>query len=72
MEKNASLTGVFFAMEQSRDPQRTHDLVADLIQRVANGELRTVIDRTFPLAAAAEAHQYLESGGPFGRVILIP
>ena len=72
MEKNGSLIAVFFAMEQSRQPQRTYELVAELIQRVGTGELRAVIDRTFPLAAAADAHRYMEAGGQFGRVILIP
>jgi NADPH2:quinone reductase len=31
-----------------------------------------VIDRTFPLAEAAEAHRYIESRHAFGRVLLIP
>lgn len=31
-----------------------------------------VVDRTFPLAAAAEAHRYLESSEFFGRVVLVP
>jgi NADPH2:quinone reductase len=72
MVKNASLVAVFFAMEQSRNPERTYELVADLLRRVGSGELRVVIDRTFPLEEAAAAHEYLESGRPFGRVVLIP
>jgi NADPH:quinone reductase len=31
-----------------------------------------VIDRTFPLAQAAEAHRYIESRQAFGRVLLVP
>ena len=41
-------------------------------QRVAAGELRVVVDRTFPLAEAADAHRYIESRRAFGRVLLIP
>jgi len=39
---------------------------------VAEGRLRVVIDRTFPLAEAAAAHAYIESRQAFGRVVLIP
>jgi NADPH:quinone reductase len=31
-----------------------------------------IVDRTFPLADAAEAHAYIESRQAFGRVLLIP
>jgi NADPH:quinone reductase len=72
MEKNGTLTGVFFALEQSRQPQRTYDLVADLVARVGTGELTSVLDRTFALSDAAEAHRYVETGVAFGRVLMIP
>jgi NADPH2:quinone reductase len=72
MEKNGSVTTVFFAMEQSRQPERTHQLIAGLIERIGAGELRAVTDRTFPLADAAEAHRYVETGKALGRVLLIP
>jgi NADPH:quinone reductase len=72
MEKNGTITTVFFAMEQSRQPQRTYDLIGQLIQRVGTGELRAVVDRTFPLAEASEAHRYAEEGVAFGRVVLVP
>lgn len=72
MEKNGSLTAVFFAMEQSRQPQRTYDLIADLLARVGTGELTAVLDRSFALSDAAEAHRYVETGVAFGRVLMIP
>jgi NADPH2:quinone reductase len=72
MEKNGALTAVFFAMEQSRQPQRTYDLIADLIARVGTGELKAVLDRSFALSDAAEAHRYVETGVAFGRVLMIP
>src|SRR5579864_5484071 len=37
---------------------------------VAAGRLKPVVDRTFPLAEAAAAHAYLESGQQFGKVVL--
>ncbi|HEY5335944.1 MAG TPA: zinc-binding dehydrogenase, partial [Mycobacteriales bacterium] len=33
---------------------------------------RVVLDRSFPLAEAAEAHAYIESRAAVGRVLLIP
>jgi NADPH2:quinone reductase len=70
--KNGTLTGVFLGAEMMIQPGRTHTLVADLLDRVASGELHVVIDRTYPLAEAADAHRYIESRGAFGRVLLIP
>ena len=37
---------------------------------VAAGKLKPVVDRVFPLAEAAAAHAYLESGAQFGKVVL--
>ncbi|MEA3016691.1 MAG: NADPH:quinone reductase [Sphingomonadales bacterium] len=50
-------------------------LVADEIARnvwphVAEGRLKPVIDSTFPLAQAAEAHRHMESGDHIGKIIL--
>jgi NADPH2:quinone reductase len=72
MEKNGSVTTVFFAMEQSKQPDRTYGVVAGLLERIGRGELRAVVDRTFPLAAAADAHRYMETGTAFGRIVMVP
>ncbi len=37
---------------------------------VAAGELTPVVDRTFPLAEARAAHEYLAGRGHFGKVVL--
>jgi len=72
MQKNASITGVFLGAEFAVNPARTRAMIEEIIRRVAAGELKVVIDRTFPLSEAAEAHRYIESRGAFGRVLLIP
>jgi NADPH:quinone reductase-like Zn-dependent oxidoreductase len=41
-----------------------------LMRLVANGRLKPVVDRVFPLAEAAAAHAYLEFGLQFGKVVL--
>jgi NADPH:quinone reductase-like Zn-dependent oxidoreductase len=41
-----------------------------IMKLVAAGRLKPVVDRVFPLAEAAAAHAYLESGSQFGKVVL--
>ncbi|HEV2196924.1 MAG TPA: zinc-binding dehydrogenase [Candidatus Acidoferrum sp.] len=41
-----------------------------LMKLVAAGKIKPVVDRVFPLAEAAAAHAYLESGSQFGKVVL--
>ena len=70
MGGNRSLSGVFLGAEIATD--RAHDNIQRLIDEAARGDLQVVIDRTFPLAQAAEAHAYIESRKAVGRVLLIP
>ena len=72
MNGNRSLTGVYLAAEQGRNFARVQALIAELLGRVASGELRVLIDRRFPLAEAGAAHAYAESRQALGRVLLIP
>jgi NADPH2:quinone reductase len=37
---------------------------------IRTGRARIHVDSMFPLAAAAEAHERLESGAQFGKVVL--
>jgi NADPH2:quinone reductase len=67
---NQSLTGVFLGAEIT-SPRATK-MIGDLVDDVAAGRLTVLVDRTFPLASAAEAHAYIESRQAVGRVVLIP
>jgi NADPH2:quinone reductase len=70
MGGNQSLTGVFLGAEMGT--QRVQAMIAGHLAAVAAGDLTVVVDRTFPLSEAAEAHAYLESRQAVGRVVLIP
>jgi NADPH:quinone reductase-like Zn-dependent oxidoreductase len=48
----------------------TKSELAALLKLVVSGHLKPVIDGTFPLAACADAHRYLESGDQFGKIVL--
>jgi NADPH2:quinone reductase len=70
MTGNQSLTGVFLGAEIGTD--RARAMIGELVDDVAAGRLEVVVDRTFPLADAAEAHAFLESRQAVGRVVLVP
>ncbi|MBF8286366.1 MAG: zinc-binding alcohol dehydrogenase family protein [Dehalococcoidia bacterium] len=71
-EMNRSLTGVFFGGALMMEPQRGRPLVERHLRDVADGALRVVIDREYPLSEAAAAHAYIESRQALGRVLMIP
>jgi NADPH2:quinone reductase len=70
--QNLTLRGVFLGGTLIAEHSRVHAMIGDLLERVASGDLRVHIDRTFSLAEAAAAHAYIESRQAFGRVVLIP
>ena len=68
--QNNTLRGVYLGGALPAEYPRIHAMIADLLDRVATGELRVEIDRTFPLSEAAAAHEYVESRKAFGRVVM--
>jgi NADPH2:quinone reductase len=66
---NQSFTDYFLGIEIFLSP-RPHEVIAHVLDDIAKGELRVVIDRRFPLSAAADAHDYVESRRALGRVVL--
>ena len=70
MAGNRSLTGVFLGAEIFTP--RVRENIQSLINDIAKGELKVVIDREFKLSEAAEAHAYIEGRGAIGRVLMIP
>jgi NADPH2:quinone reductase len=70
MGGNRSLSGVFLGAEIATD--RVHNMIQSLVDEVAKGTLKVLIDKTFALSDAASAHAYIESRKAVGRVLLIP
>ena len=69
--QNQTVTGVFLGAELAVGT-RAREMIQACIDSVASGELQVVVDRTFPLAEAQAAHEYIESRQAFGRVVLVP
>jgi NADPH:quinone reductase-like Zn-dependent oxidoreductase len=54
----------------SGDPKRQKTAVKYILKGLAAGALKPVIDRTFRFDQMREVHQYLESNGQFGKVVV--
>ena len=48
------------------------DGLEELAALVEAGALRVLVDRTFPLAEAPDAHRYGEEGRTTGKIVLVP
>ena len=45
-------------------------MLATVMAKLGAGEIKAVVDRTFPLDRASEAHAYLERGHAHGKVLI--
>jgi putative PIG3 family NAD(P)H quinone oxidoreductase len=59
-----------------RPPAYKARIAEELARKVwplfAKGQVKTVTSRTFPLAEAAAAHSFMESGTHIGKILLVP
>ena len=71
MSKNLTLTGSTLRARSVADKTATaHELRKHVWPLLNTEKVKPVIDKTFPLARAQEAHDYLEAGEHVGKVIL--
>jgi len=71
MQRRLTLTGSTLRPRSVAFKTLLRDEIArEVWPLVAEGRLRPVIDRTFPLAEAAEAHRRMEAGEHVGKIVL--
>lgn len=71
--KRVSLVGVTFRTRSIADKQKLNErFMADLGAQLSDGRLRPIIDRTYPLAQALAAQEYMASNAHFGKIVLEP
>jgi len=72
MQKRAVITGSTLRPRSADEKAR---LAAEVERvawpRVSAGQLKPIVDATFPLAEAAKAHAHLEAGEHVGKVVLV-
>lgn len=72
MRKRAVITGSTLRSRSADEKARLAGEVERVVWPwVADGRVRAVVDRSFPLAQAAQAHAYLERGQHTGKVVLV-
>jgi NADPH:quinone reductase len=69
MRREADVRGVFLPGAGSRGITAIH---AALAEGLADGTLKPIVSREFPLAEAARAHEDLMSGHSLGKFVLLP
>jgi putative PIG3 family NAD(P)H quinone oxidoreductase len=72
MRKRAIITGSTLRPRSADEKARLATEVERVVWPwIAAGRVRAIVDKTFPLAQAAQAHAHLESGEHTGKVVLI-
>jgi NADPH:quinone reductase-like Zn-dependent oxidoreductase len=62
--------GTLFGLEIHTE--RAREMIERHLAGAAAGRLQMPIDKVFPLSEPAAAHTHLETGHPFGRVLMVP
>jgi NADPH2:quinone reductase len=62
--------GFSFGTLRSKRPQEVPGIMQAVIALLAEGKIRMIMGKQFPLAKAAEAHRYIESRKSTGKILL--
>ena len=73
MKATLNIRELFFRQHQLRGSfMGSLDELKRGLKLLAEGRVKAVVDRTYPLKNAAEAHRYIDSRAVRGKVVLIP
>lgn len=73
MRSRASIVGTVLRPRHLDEKIRaTQDFARDVLPLVAAGRVKPVVDRTYPLSQAREAHERMEKNESFGKLVLVP
>jgi NADPH2:quinone reductase len=70
--KSCQIVGVFFGAMTARDPALSRAISDELIELVANGDLRPYVSGRYPLERAGEALRALVDRTAVGKVVVTP
>jgi NADPH2:quinone reductase len=73
MRQRLTITGSTLRNRSVEFKRHIRDLLAERVwPLIESGQIKPVVDRVFPLAQAADAHAYMESGVHMGKIVLQP
>ena len=71
MQKRLTVRGTLLRSRSLEEKAAaTRSFEKSVLPHFASGRIRTVVDKVFPLAEAAEAHRLMESNANFGKIVL--
>lgn len=68
--KGCSIVGVFYGQFTEREPQRSDELMAELIDWVAKGVIRPLVTASYPIEEAARALNDIAARRATGKIVL--
>jgi len=69
---SASAIGVLWGVTSQREPELARQVFADLFELLAQGRIRPILTRSYPLAEAPRAMKDLAERRTTGKVVLVP
>jgi len=61
-----------FSATGVRPPKELRPLLKELLVIIEQGELSTLVDKTFKLSEVQAAHEYVDTGRKIGNVVITP